>query len=145
VTVAFPLKLIFPHFPWYLATIIAVTLGYAGYEQWHAILHLPAHKWEPLLYEHRYSRQIQHVYNFHWMHHGMKQYNMAVFGCWGIAIWDHIFRTHRRPSATPSRREGILATEVVKTDPRWPISMFDRWETAAQKTARKVERRILGN
>jgi hemolysin III len=136
-----PLKLIFPNEPILFALSMAVTLYYCAYEIWHAILHLPFEKfWKPLI-EARWSKGItKRMYSFHLMHHWRPTSNLAVVGFWGIALWDHAFRTHRRPERLPLDGAQVTYMDAKLEKPLIPIALLDKWQPHMYKASRAVER-----
>ncbi len=138
---ALPAKLLLPDQPLILATILAVTLYYAGYELWHAILHLPYERfWGPWVQNRRFGSVIQHIYSFHLVHHCRPTSNLAVVGLWGFALWDHLFATHKRPLHLPLDGASINYHDISLPKPRWPISFLDRLQGPCYRTSRAVER-----
>jgi hemolysin III len=139
ILLALPLKLIFPSAPILVSLILNVTLYYIGYEVWHAILHLPFERfWKPML-EGRMGRLFKRMYSFHLMHHWRPTSNLAVVGFWGIALWDHVFRTHRRPERLPLDGAEVSFDDARLKRPLWPIAMLDRWQAGLYKWSRRVE------
>jgi hemolysin III len=140
-TLGLPLKHWFPSAPVMLGLFVAVTLFYCAYEVWHAILHLSFDEfWKPLM-EGRWTRAAtRRMYSFHLMHHWRPNSNLAVVGFWGIALWDHLFRTHRRPERMPLRGAEVNYVDSTLAKPLWPISAIDRREAALYKWSRNVER-----
>jgi len=131
-----PLKLLFPAQPVLLSVIVCVMLYYSAYEVWHAFLHLPFEKfWEPRMT----SRTVRRIYGFHLMHHWRPTANLAIVGFWGIAMWDYIFGTHHRPAHMPLNRAQVTYIDSTFRKPRWPISMFDRWQGGLAKASRRTE------
>lgn len=140
---AIPLKLLVPGQPFVLATIIAVTLYYSGYELWHAVLHLPYERfWGPLIQSRRLGGITSHVYSFHLVHHCRPTSNLAVVGLWGVAVWDHLFATHKRPKHLPLNGASINYQDISLPRPRWPISSLDRLQGTFYKASRNIERRL---
>lgn len=137
---AVPLKLMFPGEPIVLSVLFAVTAFYCAYEIWHAVLHLPFEKfWKPLM-EHRLtSRLFRRTYSFHLMHHWRPTSNLAVVGFWGIALWDHAFRTHRRPERLPLDGADVNYHDARLDKPLWPIALLDRWQGRMYKVSRWIE------
>lgn len=132
-----PLKALLPNQPMISSLIIAVMLYYSAYEVWHALLHLPFERfWHPRMK----SPIIRRVYGFHLMHHWRPTSNQAIVGFWGIALWDHLFRTHHRPKRMPLDKAEVSYVDASFRKPRWPISMFDRWQGGLARTARRIER-----
>lgn len=141
IILALPAKLTMPAQPMILATILSVTLYYSAYELWHAVMHLPYDKvWQPLMEHRRVGRVVRFVYGFHLMHHWRPSANLAVVGFWGFAMWDHLFRTHRRPQNIPLAGAAVNFTDASLKKPLWPIAMMDRWQSALYRWSRKVER-----
>lgn len=135
-----PAKLIFPNAPIVMGLIVAVTIYYCAYEIWHAILHLPYEKfWEPKMQAKRTGRIVRFIYSFHLMHHWRPVCNVAVVGLWGLALWDHAFRTHRRPYRVPVNGAEVNYLDIELKKPLWPISMLDKWQGPMYKTSRKIE------
>ncbi len=129
------------HFPIVFSVILASTFHYCGYELWHAALHLPYEKfWKPRLYGHWYSKTLRRVYVFHVMHHFATGCNEAVVGFMGFALWDHAYRTHRRPMQMPLPGGKISYAEAQLPVPRWPISMLDAWRKPMYQGSRKIEK-----
>ncbi len=140
VMLALPLKLAFPGAPVITAVLITVTLSYSLYEAWHAVMHLPMDRfWSKLLNHRRIGRVAKHVYSFHLMHHWRPTCNLAVVGFWGFAIWDHLFRTHRRPRRLPVDGAEVSYTDVSLRQPLWPIRVLDKVGARLYKGSRKVE------
>lgn len=141
ILIALPLKLMFPASPVVISLIVAVTLYYSSYEVWHAILHLPYERfWQPLM-EGRYTKRLfKRLYSFHLMHHWRPTSNLAVVGFWGIALWDHAFRTHRRPERLPIHGAEVNYHDAKLARPLWPISLLDRWQGGLYRASRAVER-----
>lgn len=138
-----PFKLIFPGAPIILSTIIATTLYLVGYEMWHAVLHFPYQKfWRPLMESRKVGKVTRYVYGFHLMHHWRPTTNLAVVGYWGIALWDHVFRTHKRPELMPLDKHEVRYVDCEIRKPRWPINVIDGWEKGMYKFSRSVERGI---
>ena len=136
-----PVKFLFPQQPIILGLFAAVTLYYTSYEVWHAILHLPFEKfWEPMMANRVFGGVFKHMYSFHLMHHWRPTSNLAIVGCWGLAIWDHIFRTHRRPENMPLDGAEVNYHDAKLNKPLWPISMLDGWQASFYKGSRSIER-----
>ncbi len=136
VLLGLPVKLLAPTQPVYTSLICAVMLYYCGYEVWHAFLHLPFEKfWEPRM--HRSS--VRRVYGFHLMHHWRPTANLAIVGLWGVAVWDHLFRTHHRPERMPLDQALVNYHDGSFGKPRWPISMLDGWQGGLARTSRRFE------
>lgn len=136
-----PLKHFFPQQPVILGLFAAVTLYYTAYEVWHAILHLPFEKfWQPMMANRIFGGMFKHMYSFHLMHHWRPTSNLAIVGCWGLAIWDHIFRTHRRPENMPLDGAEVNYHDAKLNRPLWPISMLDGWQASFYKGSRALER-----
>jgi hypothetical protein len=132
-----PLKLIFFSQPILISTIFTVMLYYSLYEVWHALLHLPYDKyWGPLM---KY-KIVRRVYGFHLMHHWRPVSNLAIVGFWGVALWDHVFGTHRRPERMPLHNAQVTYLDAKLRRPRWPVSMFDSWQGSWARFSRKAER-----
>jgi len=142
VVLALPIKLILPHVPAVLATIIAVTLYYIYYELWHAVLHFPYTRfWKPRLEKKWYSPLVRWSYGFHLMHHFRPTANLAVVGFWGVAVWDYFLKTHRRPKRLPLPNSKICYGDGVLPRPAWPLRILDRWQKPMAKWARRVDDR----
>lgn len=135
-----PFKALFPTQPIILALLISVTFYYCFYEVWHAILHLPYERfWKPLI-DGRWTRAtFKRMYSFHLMHHWRPTSNLAVVGFWGIALWDHVFRTHRRPERLPVDGGSVNYHDAQLHKPIWPISAIDRHQPKLYKTSRAIE------
>jgi len=137
---AIPLKLLIPGQPLIISMIFSVMLGYAGYEVWHAFLHLPYDRfWEPRMK----NPIVRRIYGFHLMHHWRPTSNLAVVGFWGLALWDHVFGTHHRPDRMPLDKAEVSYVDSSFRKPRWPISMFDHWQGGWARFARRTERFFL--
>ena len=121
-----PLKLFFPALPIIISTIIGVFIAYVGYEVWHAILHLPAKKWSYVLYRSRFKKPAQRVYGFHWLHHFNIDCNMAVFGWWGVAVWDRLFGTKVKLPHVPPEGKGVNVKDIQKPKPKVWLLKTDR-------------------
>ncbi len=136
-----PLKWMLPSQPIILALFSAVTLHLVAYELWHAVLHLPFEKfWKPVL-TNRWTRGVaKHMYGFHLMHHWRPTSNLAIVGFWGFAIWDHLFRTHRRPERIPLDGSEVNYQDAALTKPLWPVALFDRWQSGLYRASRSIER-----
>jgi len=140
VLLGLPFKLIFPGQPVMLGIITSVTVYYGAYEFWHAIMHLPYDRfWKPLIESKRVGPVVKHVYGFHLMHHWRPTANLAVVGLWGVAIWDHLFRTHHRPQRTPLVGAQVNYHDANLKGPRWPVATMDRWQAKLYQWSRKVE------
>lgn len=141
ILIALPLKLMFPQAPLVLALMISVTAFYSAYEIWHAALHLPFEAfWEPLFKKRFFGPIARRCYSFHLNHHWRPSSNLAVVGFWGIALWDHVFRTHRRPERIPLPGAEVNYIDASLPQPRWPVALLDRWQTGLFKMSRKIER-----
>jgi len=138
---ALPLKLIFRHEPVILGLIFSVTAYYVSYEVWHAILHLPFERfWQPVL-EGRFTKRVfRRLYSFHLMHHWRPTANLAIVGFWGVAVWDYVFKTHRRPERLPLNGAEVNYYDADLSKPLWPISVLDRWQAGLYKASRRFER-----
>lgn len=135
-----PTKLLFPGSPAILSLLIGVTLYYSSYELWHAVLHLPYERfWRPAMENRFTGRTIRRVYGFHLMHHWRPTANLAIVGLWGFAVWDHAFRTHRRPERMPLNGAQVNYHDAAIERPRWPISVLDRWQAKSHRWSRNVE------
>jgi hypothetical protein len=143
VLLALPLKLLFPTEPILLSVLGAVALYYSSYEVWHWVLHLPYEKfWKPMT-EGRWTRRpFRTMYGFHVMHHWRPSCNLAIVGFWGVAVWDHAFRTHTRPQRLPFHQAQVTYEDAVLPKPLWPISQFDRWQGGMFKASRKWEKSL---
>lgn len=138
-----PFKLMFPSQPIITSVLVAVVVQYSAYEIWHAFLHLPFNEfWKPRMEAKGTGKIVSYVYGFHLMHHWRPTSNDAVFGFWGIALWDHLFGTHRRPKNMPLANEKVSYMDAKLTKPRWPVSMLDGWQSGMYMTARKFERTL---
>ena len=137
---AVPIKLLFPGAPIIAGTIFTSTLCYMAYEIWHATLHLPfATVWKPLMEHKLLGRTTRYVYGFHLMHHWRPTSNLAVVGFWGIALWDHLFRTHKRPDRMPLDKHFVNYYDGSLPKPLWPISILDKWQGGMMRGSRKTE------
>lgn len=141
ILIALPLKLAFSTQPVVLSLIISVTLFYCSYEVWHAVLHLPYERfWKPAM-EGRWTRRLfRRLYGFHLMHHWRPTSNLAIVGFWGLALWDHAFRTHRRPERLPLDGAEVNYFDAKLHKPLWPISLLDRWQAGLYRASRATER-----
>jgi len=140
VMLGLPLKLLLPGQPILVSLLATVMLCYSGYELWHAILHVPFEKiWGPLMDNPRTRGVTRYVYSFHLMHHWRPTCNLAVVGFWGFAVWDHLFRTHRRPYHLPIRGALVSYADSILKRPLFPIALLDRWQVGMYKASRKVE------
>jgi hemolysin III len=138
---AWPMKAIFPSEPVLMGLTIAVTLCYSLYELWHAVLHLPFERfWEPWMKKPLIGPIVKHAYAFHLMHHWRPTANQAVVGFWGFAIWDHLFRTHRRPENMPLNGAEVNYGDAQLNKPLWPISQLDKSQATLYKWSRRVEK-----
>lgn len=141
ILLALPFKLIFPSYPILLSLIASVTVYYCFYEVWHAVLHLPYDKfWKPMTEGRWTKRPFRLMYSFHLMHHWRPTCNLAIVGLWGVALWDHAFRTHRRPERLPLPEAEVTYQDAVLARPLWPISQFDSWQARWYKGSRRFER-----
>lgn len=137
---ALPLKLLFPAEPVVMSLIAAVTLYYCSYEVWHMILHLPYERfWKPVTESGWTKRTFRLMYSFHLMHHWRPSCNLAIVGFWGVALWDHAFRTHRRPERLPLQAAQVTYEDARLAKPFWPISQLDRWQGRLYKASRRFE------
>lgn len=135
-----PAVLLFNGQPVVTSLLFAVTLCYAGYEVWHAIVHLPFDKyWKPMMESRYFGKATKHAYGFHLMHHWRPTCNLAVVGLWGFAVWDHVFRTHRRPERLPLRGADVTYHDAVLKQPRFPIAQFDKLGSRWYKWSRRFE------
>jgi hemolysin III len=140
VLLGLPLKLLFPQAPILISTFAAVTLCYGLYELWHAVMHLPEERvWGPLMRNRRIGGVVRYVYSFHLMHHLRPSCNLAVVGFWGFAIWDHLFRTHRRPKRLPLDGAEVSFSDISLRRPLWPIRVLDRLGAACFRASRRIE------
>lgn len=140
---ALPLKLLFPGAPILLALIFSVTAYYVAYEVWHAALHLPFERfWQPLFARRGIGPIARRCYSFHLVHHWRPNSNLALVGFWGIALWDHLFRTHRRPERIPLKGAEVTFGDSELPPPRWPIRLLDRWQGRLLKWSRRVEKKL---
>lgn len=140
---AIPLKLLIQSQPLVLAMIVTVTLYYAGYEVWHAILHLPYERfWGPLVQSRGFGGVTRYIYSFHLVHHCRPTSNLAVVGLWGVAVWDHLFATHKRPKHLPLDGASINYRDISLPKPRWPISFLDRLQGPFYRGSRTIERTL---
>jgi hypothetical protein len=138
-----PFKFLFPTQPIISSVLFTVTLAYAAYELWHAVLHLPFERyWLPGMKSERWGKLIKYVYGFHLMHHWRPITNQAVVGFWGVALWDHLFRTHHRPGRMPLDGALVNHHDAEIPKPRWPINALDRLQGRLYKGSRKIERTL---
>jgi hemolysin III len=136
-----PLKLLFPGQPVLVSLILAVAAYLVAYEVWHGVLHLPYERfWQPMM-ERPWSRKLfRRLYSFHLMHHWRPTSNLAIVGFWGIALWDHALRTHRRPERLPIQGSEVNYHDAKLDQPLWPISALDRAQSKLYKASRAIER-----
>ena len=138
---ALPLKLLFPGQPIVLATLLSVTSYYIAYEVWHAVLHLPFDQfWRPRLESRWTGWTFRQMYGFHLTHHWRPGANQAIVGFWGLAIWDHAFRTHRRPERLPLQGAEVSFHDAKLPNPLWPIAALDRRQSSLYRASRALER-----
>lgn len=136
-----PFKLFFPQAPVLISLLLSVTLFYCGYELWHAVLHLPYEKfWKPLMEGRWTSKPFKRLYSFHLMHHWRPTSNLAVVGFWGLALWDHAFRTHRRPERLPVDGAEVNYHDAKLAKPLWPIALLDKSQATLYKSSRRFEK-----
>ena len=141
VLLGLPMHALLPGQPWVLSVLCSVLGYYCFYEIWHAILHLPFERfWQPMIDRPATSRLAKRMYGFHLMHHWRPTANLAIVGFWGIAVWDHAFRTHRRPDNLPVDGAEVNYHDAQLTKPLWPISQIDRWQAGLYKGSRRIER-----
>jgi len=141
ILLAAPLKLMLPGQPIFISVIFSVALYYSAYEIWHAILHLPFERfWQPLMESRVFGRLTRRMYSFHLLHHWRPKSNLAVVGFWGFAVWDHAFRTHRRPERLPLKGAEVNYNDGSLAKPLWPIRLLDRWQGGLTKASRATER-----
>lgn len=135
-----PAALLFPGQPVFISLIVGVTLFYSSYELWHAVLHLPFERyWQPAMEHPRYGKLVRHVYGFHLMHHWRPTSNLAVVGFWGFALWDHLFRTHRRPENMPLDKAKVNFFDAQLKKPAWPIAWLDKLQGPFYRSSRRIE------
>ena len=135
-----PAALLFPGVPVFISLFLTVTLCYAGYEVWHAIVHLPFEKyWKPMMESRVFGRATRHAYGFHLMHHWRPTCNLAVVGLWGVAVWDYAFGTHRRPERLPLQGADVTYNDAALKRPRFPIAQLDKLGSVFYKGSRRVE------
>lgn len=143
VLLALPFKLLFPGQPVILGVILCVTLCYSLYELWHQVLHLPFDRfWKPLMNKQPIRSITRYIYSFHLMHHWRPTLNLAVVGFWGVAVWDHLFGTHRRPYHLPIHGAKVNYHDASMRKPRWPISALDKVQPGLYKGSRRLENSI---
>jgi len=141
VLLALPLKWLFPSAPIFISVLSAVTLYYVWYEVSHAVLHLPFERyWLPMMRNRWWGGVFRRVYGFHLMHHWRPTANLAIVGLWGWAIWDYVFRTHRRPERMPLHKAEVTYADAVLHRPLWPVAMFDRWQGGWYRASRSIEK-----
>ena len=139
-TLGLPFKLMFPHQPVIFGCLTSVLLYYGAYEFWHAIMHLPFDRfWKPAMDNKRFGETVRFVYSFHLMHHWRPTANLAVVGLWGYALWDHVFRTHHRPTRTPLVGSQVNFLDADMQKPRWPVTKLDKHQAGLYRWSRKVE------
>jgi hemolysin III len=141
VLLALPLKLVFPTQPVIISVSFAVSLYYCAYEIWHAVLHLPFERfWQPMMESRWLGKLTRRMYSFHLLHHWRPKSNLAIVGFWGVAVWDHAFRTHRRPERLPLKGAKVTYLDGSLAKPLWPIRLLDRWQAGLTKASRATER-----
>jgi hypothetical protein len=143
--VALPLHALFPQEPIILGVGLAVTLHYVWYEVYHAILHLPFDKyWAPVFDYPVIGPKVKNGYAFHLMHHFRPSCNEAVVGFWGFAIWDYVFRTHKRPPLefVPIKEGDVRYVDVQLPTPCWLIRYLDGRREPLFQWSRRVEKRL---
>lgn len=141
ILIALPLKSMLPAQPIIISTLLSVTVYYCAYEVWHAVLHLPfARFWRPAMASRILGHMVRRMYGFHLMHHWRPGANQAIVGFWGIALWDHAFRTHRRPARMPLDGAEVSYRDAELSRPRWPIAQLDRRKASLYKASRTFER-----
>jgi hypothetical protein len=138
-----PAALLFSGAPVFVSLLLTVTMSYAGYEVWHAIVHLPFERfWRPMMESRWFGRATRHAYGFHLMHHWRPTCNLAVVGLWGVAVWDYAFGTHRRPERLPLHGSDVTFTDAALRKPRFPIAQFDRLGARWYGWSRRVEKAL---
>ncbi|RYG26530.1 hypothetical protein EON82_02940 [bacterium] len=141
ILIALPLKSMLPQQPILVSTLLSVTAYYCAYEVWHAVLHLPFERfWRPAMEGRLFGPTVRRMYGFHLMHHWRPGANQAIVGFWGIALWDHAFRTHRRPERMPLSGAEVSYHDAALPQPLWPIAQLDRWKVGLYKASRTLER-----
>jgi hypothetical protein len=137
---ALPVKLIASSQPVFFGIINAVVLYYSAYELWHAVLHFPFNRfWKPRMDSPKIGPTVRYIYGFHLMHHWRPTSNLAVVGFWGVALWDHVFRTHHRPKHIPIGGAQVNFYDADMAKPRLPIAILDKWQAGMFRWSRKVE------
>ena len=135
-----PAVLLFGGAPVVVSFLLAVTFCYAGYEVWHAIVHLPFEKfWKPMMESRVLGKATKHAYGFHLMHHWRPTCNLAVVGLWGVAVWDYAFGTHRRPENLPLHGSDVTFNDAQLNKPRFPIAQIDKVSASWYRWSRRVE------
>lgn len=141
VVLGLPTKALLPGSPAILATFLGVTLYYSAYELWHAVLHLPYDRfWKPAMEKRGFGGLVRRTYSFHLMHHWRPTANLAIVGLWGVAAWDYILGTHRRPGRLPLHGAQVSYQDAALKRPSWPIVVLDRWQGGLYRLARRVEK-----
>lgn len=137
---ALPAALLFSGAPIFVSLFLAVTASYAGYEIWHAIVHLPFDRyWKPMMESRVFGRATRHAYGFHLMHHWRPTCNLAVVGLWGVAVWDYAFGTIRRPDRLPLHGADVTFHDAALRRPRFPIAQLDKAGSGLYRWSRRVE------
>jgi hypothetical protein len=140
ILLALPAKLLFPGSPAIFSLLCSVTLFYSSYELWHAVLHLPFDRfWKPAMERRFTGRMTKRIYAFHLMHHWRPTANLAIVGLWGVAVWDYVLRTHRRPQRLPLQGATVSYRDAVLKRPLWPISSLDRVQGNLYRWSRSIE------
>lgn len=133
---AIALKFFFPELPVILPMIISVTIGYTGYEAFHAWLHHASFEeyWIPRLHDSPRKWFWQYLYKPHLVHHYRQQYNLSLWGFYTVPIWDILFGTFfwikkmPLPHSTISYDESYCAKRPV-----FFIRWLDQWAESRKK------------
>lgn len=121
-----PLQLLLPNYPVLLGGYLAVYFSYSGYENWHAIEHLPLEWWEERMASPRFGKFWKIAYGHHLGHHAITRTNLNVWGFFGYPLADKILGTLVRWLELPLNGRLATAAEFAAPKPRWPIPWLDR-------------------
>lgn len=113
--------------PVILQTIVAVTVGYMGYELIHWRFHLPYERtWKYKLYESPLSWYYRFRFGPHLMHHLCRGSNESVWGFWTLPIWDWFYGTYKVPKNLPLPYECISKEDAMPPEPYAHTKWIDR-------------------
>ena len=120
-----PLQLLLPTAPILTTGYLAVVFSFLLYEIIHAIEHLDYDKyWKK--YVERFPI-VHKIYGFHLMHHWDDRTNQAIGGCFGLPVWDWVFRTYYVPKELPLPGVGRIPTINRPPPPRRLLRPLDRF------------------